>query len=301
MNTKTRKTLRHLTSALLVFAFFALGTGGSVAQQAPSRPTFPAGSTMQRIQASGKIIVGIKIDAPLFGLKNPLNGRVEGFDADMANLLAKRIFGETEHVEFIEAPTPTREALIKAGKVDMIIATYTINRPRSEQVNFGGPYFESQNTIMVTKENTTFGDSIDGFKSLNGHSVCSTQNGTQYNMIQQEAPKADLKGFDTIGACLTAMRQGRVEAVAAENAILFGMANAQPGQYRVLANTDAPPQPYGIGVKKEDPQFCEWINSQLQEMFKNGEWAAAYKATLGAIDKNAPRPPTAESMRYCSR
>lgn len=299
MNTNTRRTIRHLSIALLAPIIVAWGVE-SVAQQTGSRPTFPAGSAMQRIQESGKMIVGIKIDAPLFGLKSPLTGKVEGFDAEIANLLAKRIFGESGHVEFMEAPTPTREALIKAGKVDMIIATYTINRARNEQVNFGGPYFESQNTIMVKKETTSFGDTIAGYKSLNGHTVCSTQNGTQYNMIQDEAPKADLKGFDTIGACVTAMRQGRVEAVAAENVILFGMAHAQPGQYRVLANSDAPPQPYGIGVKKEDSQFCEWINTQLQAMFKDGDWAGAYKSTLGAIDKNVPQPPTPSAMRYCS-
>ncbi|MGE0751593.1 MAG: glutamate ABC transporter substrate-binding protein [Variibacter sp.] len=281
-------------------SFALVGWSGTSSAQS-GKPTFPPDSAMHRIQQNGKMVVGIKIDAPLFGLKNPMTGKVEGFDASIANLLAKRIFGEDGHVDFIEAPTPTREALIKAGKVDMIIATYTINKTRNEQVNFGGPYFESKNTIMVKKDDKAFGDTIDGFKSLNGHSVCTTQNGTQYNMIQVEAPKADLKGFDTMGACLTAMRQGRVEAAAAENAILFGMAQAQPGQYRVLANSDAPPQPYGIGVKKEDPQFCEWINTQLQAMFKSGEWADAYKATLGAIDKNVPKAPEAAAMHYCGR
>lgn len=296
MNMKNVKAIPSV--ALLLLATVAW-SDGSAAQNA--KPTFPADSAMHRIQERGKLVVGIKIDAPLFGLKNPMTGKVEGFDADIANLLAKRIFGEDGHVDFMEAPTPTREALIKAGKVDMVIATYTINKARNEQVNFAGPYFESKNTIMVKKDDKSFGDSIDGFKSLNGHSVCSTQNGTQYNMIQVEAPKADLKGFDTMGACLTAMRQGRVEAAAAENAILFGMAQAQPGQYRVLANSDAPPQPYGIGVKKEDPKFCEWINEQLLAMFKDGEWAKAYKSTLGAIDTNVPQAPEASAMHYCAR
>jgi glutamate transport system substrate-binding protein len=68
----------------------------------------------------------------------------------------------------------------------------------------------------------------------------------------------------------------------------------------VLANSDAPPQPYGIGVKKEDPKFCEWINEQLRAMFKDGEWAKAYKATLGAIDKTVPQAPEASAMHYCT-
>ncbi|MGD9844755.1 MAG: glutamate ABC transporter substrate-binding protein [Variibacter sp.] len=293
--------MRDMKAALTVtFSLLAASAWSHAGAAQSSKPNFPADSAMHRIQERGKLVVGIKIDAPLFGLKNPMTGKVEGFDADIANLIAKRIFGENGHVDFVEAPTPTREALIKAGKVDMVIATYTINKARSEQVNFAGPYFESRNTIMVKNDDKSFGDTINGFKSLNGHSVCTTQNGTQYNMIQAEAPKADLKGFDTMGACLTAMRQGRVEAAAAENAILFGMAHAQPGQYRVLANSDAPPQPYGIGVKKEDPKFCEWINEQLRSMFKDGEWANAYKSTLGAIDKVVPQAPEASAMHYCS-
>ena len=57
-----------------------------------SAPTFAAGTTMARLQAAGKMTVGTKFDQPLFGLKNPLTGAIEGFDVEIAKIIARKLF-----------------------------------------------------------------------------------------------------------------------------------------------------------------------------------------------------------------
>src|SRR3954464_9653484 len=136
-------------------------------------PAFAAGSAMDAIQKKGKIVVGTKFDQPLFGLKNPTTGKVEGFDVEIANLIAKAIFGPdiTGKVDFVESVSKNREPFIQNGTVDIVVATYTINATRKQVVDFAGPYFIAHQDIMVKKGD----DSIKSVNDLNGKKVCSAQ------------------------------------------------------------------------------------------------------------------------------
>ena len=55
-------------------------------------------------------------------------------------------------------------------------------------------------------------------------------------------------------------------------------------------------EPYGIGLKKDDDAFRDFINDRLEEIFENGDWADAFEATLGPIGLDTPEPP--EVDRY---
>ena len=73
------------------------------ASSAPSTAK-PAGgaSVLDEIKSRGKIVVGVKFDTKLFGLKNPTGGEVEGFDIDIAKALAKEILGDEKKIELKE-------------------------------------------------------------------------------------------------------------------------------------------------------------------------------------------------------
>jgi len=98
------------------------------------RPKMSVGSTMEAIQKRGKLVVGTKMDQPLFGLKG-FSGKPEGFDVEIAKKVAWSIFGDANAVEFVEAVSKNREPFIKEGKVDIVTATYTINDVRKKEVD----------------------------------------------------------------------------------------------------------------------------------------------------------------------
>ena len=166
------------------------GAGGDTAPAATA-PEFPAGSTMARIQEAGVLKVGTKFDQPLFGLKNPTNDQIEGFDVEIAKLIAEGIFGEGNvegKVQFTETPSKVREARIQQGAVDMVVATYTINDERKQKVDFAGPYYVAGQDIMVRADD----DTITGVQDLNGKKVCSVQGSTSIDNVREQAPQADL-------------------------------------------------------------------------------------------------------------
>ncbi len=303
----TRKQRLWLPALVLVLAMLGAACGddddptvegaGSGQQGAPA-PTFPAGSTMANIQAKGRLVVGIKFDQPGLGVKNPTNNTVTGFDADIARHMAVGIFGGSvdgidSKIEFKEAPTPQRELLIQNGTVDMVAATYTINDARKQQVDFAGPYFIAGQDIMVRADD----NSIRSVNDLNGKRVCSVRNSTPAQRIRQRAPQADLTEFDTYTLCKDALLDGRVQAVSTDNVILGGYVEANPNALK-LVNNRFSDEPYGIGLKKGDDAFRNFLNDRLEQIYRSGEWTRAFEANLGKFGIPTPTPPPVD--RYQS-
>jgi len=258
---------------------------------------FAAGSAMANIQAKGKLVVGIKVDQPGLGQKN-LSGDVEGFDAEIAKIVAAGIFGGKPadakgKIEFKEATSPNRELFIENGTVDIVVATYTINDARKQRVDFAGPYYVAAQDIMVKADDT----SIKGVNDLAGKKVCSVRNSTPAGRIRTMVPQAELVEFDTYTLCKEALLDGRVQAVTTDDAILLGFASENPRALKVLGNHFST-EPYGIGLKKGDQAFRDFVNDRLEASYKNGEWAAAFDSTLGKAGIKAPQPPPVD--RYAA-
>lgn len=47
-------------------------------------------AAIAKIKERGKLLVGVKFDTRLFGLKDPASGNVEGFDIDISKAIAKK-------------------------------------------------------------------------------------------------------------------------------------------------------------------------------------------------------------------
>ena len=258
-------------------------------------PKFDAGTTMASLQSKGKIVVGTKFDQPLFGLKNPLTGDIEGFDVEIAKLMAQGIFGGTledaaKKIEFVETVSRVREPSIIDAKVDVVVATYTINDTRKQVVSFAGPYYVAGQDIMVKKDNT----SINSVADLNGKKVCSVQGSTSLTNVQQQAPQADLSiTFDTYSKCAEALKDGRVEAVTTDNVILIGLVNDNKADFKLVGKTFTT-EPYGIGLKRNDDAFRSFLNDRIEAIYKNGEWAKAWERTVGQAGIATPTPPAVD-------
>ncbi len=286
---------KRLLLAVLAAATVIVGCGddssssGTSTTAGTTAATFPAGSTMDALQKKGKIVIGTKFDQPLFGLKG-LSGQPEGFDVEIAKLVATAIFGSNlgGKTEFVETPSAVREQSIIDGKVDMIAATYTINDTRKQKVGFAGPYYVAGQSILVKKDNTA----ITGLSTLTGKKVCTVTGSTPLKTLQEKAPGADLSIlFDTYSKCIEALKDNRVEAVSTDNVILLGFIKDNKDAFKLVGDTFTQ-EPYGIGVKKDDTAFRNFVNDTLEKAYKDGTWAKAFETEVGkATGISTPTPP----------
>ncbi|MGW1062744.1 glutamate ABC transporter substrate-binding protein [Micromonospora rubida] len=235
-----------------------------------------------KAQSQKKLVIGVKADQPGLGLQT--GSTYEGFDVEIAKIVAKGLGVEAANIEWKTTVSANREPFIQQGTVDLVIATYTINDERKQKINFAGPYFIAGQDLLVKSDST-----LTGPEALDGKTVCSVTGSTPAKRIQQEHPKAKLQQFDSYSKCLPLLENGKVDAVTTDDIILAGYAaqTQYAGKFKVVGKPFSS-EPYGIGLKKDDKEGCEKVNEILKAAASDGTYKTAWDATLGKSGKAAP-------------
>ncbi|TFV61956.1 glutamate ABC transporter substrate-binding protein [Geodermatophilus sp. DF01-2] len=282
---RTRRTTLAATVAIASLALAACGgdeadetaAGPPVAEA----PEFEPGTTMAELAEAGTITVGTKFDQPGFGLEN-LEGEVEGFDVEVAKIIAAELGIAPEDIDFVETPSAVREEVIEGGEVDMVVATYTINDERRERVSFAGPYYVAGQQIMVRSDNTTI-TGPESFMENPDATVCTVTGSTPSENIRPylASEQEQLVLFDEYSQCVDALSNGTVDAVTTDNVILLGYVAESDGAFK-LVGEQFTEEPYGIGIERGDVAFCEFINETLAE--NEEAYVEAWESTAGQVE-----------------
>ena len=282
-----RRYRAFATAAVLALALTACGGDDEAATEVETDAEFKAGTTMAKLADKGAITIGTKFDQPLFGLRGP-SGEPEGFDVEIGKLVAAKLGIEPDKIKWLEAVSANREPFIEDGRVDIVVATYTINDERKAIVDFAGPYFEAGQTILVKEDNSD----INGPDDLAGKTVCSVEGSTPAENIRTEFPDVKLELTDAYSNCLEPLRNDQVDAITTDNVILAGFVDQNEGEFK-LAGEPFTKEPYGIGLKKGDTAFRNFINDALEESYEDGSWEKAWEDTAGAV-LDTPEPPAVD-------
>jgi glutamate transport system substrate-binding protein len=251
----------------------------------------PANSTMAQIRDRGRITIGTKFDQPMFGLKNPATGKPQGFDVEIAKLIAAKLGIPAHRIDWVETASANREQFVQQHRVDAVIATYRITDNRKRLINFAGPYYMAGQSLMVKTGNSA---GIHGPDDLAGKDVCTVEGSESSTTIRKVAPAADVVLFDSFSKCADALENGQVQAVTTDDTILAGLRSLDPGGFE-LVGAPFTKEPYGIGIAKGREDFVHFVNLTLQQSFDDGEWAAAWNRTAGKILGPAHAPPNLDS------
>jgi glutamate transport system substrate-binding protein len=286
-----------LAAALAAGALALTACGGDDPTTTPEPPVeeapeFEAGTTMAEIAESGTLRVGTKYDQPGFGLEN-LEGELEGFDVEVAKIIAGALGIAPEDITWSEATSAVREEVIEKDEVDVVVATYTINDARKERITFAGPYYTAGQQIMTMADDET----VAGPEDLAANpdwKICSVNGSTPSENIREYLAGDDqLVLFEEYSQCADALSNGQVQGVTTDNVILLGFVSESEGEFK-LVGEQFTEEPYGIGITKGDVEFCEFINETLAE--NEDAYLAAWESTAGQIEgTQTPELPTADA------
>jgi polar amino acid transport system substrate-binding protein len=252
----------------------------------PAPGKMPAGSTMAKIQAKGRLVLGTSQDTLLFSSRNPFSGQVEGFDVDMARQIAQAIFGDPNKIQIKVIGYDKRVSSVVDGAVDIVADTMTANCARWKDVDFSTIYYNAGQKVLVSS--TSAAKSIN---DLGGKKVCAASGSTSYDNIAKVPTKPIAVAKPAFGDCLVAFQQNQVDAISTDDTILAGMAAQDP--YARVIGPRFTDEPYGMATSKQTPDFTRFVNAVLEKNKQNGTWAATYKRWLGAFGA-PPQPPKAE-------
>ena len=123
-------------------------------------------------------------------------------------------------------------------------------------------------------------DKITGKDSLTAEDiVCSATGSTSIQRIKDETP-AQTKEYDTYSICVEDLKNGQVDAVTTDEAILIGYAAQAPDELKVVGDVFSEER-YGVGIAKGDTALQEFINTMF---------------TLSLIHISSPRDRTRSRM-----
>jgi glutamate transport system substrate-binding protein len=241
---------------------------------------FESGTTMAEINEAGTMTIGTKFDQPGFGLLG-LEDVPEGFDVEVAKIIAGAMGVAPEDIEWTETPSDIREQVIEDGDVDMVVATYTINEERAQRITFAGPYYTAGQMLMVAADNDTY-DGPEDIADNPDDKVCTVTGSTPSENIREYLASPDqLVLFDIYDKCADALRTGQVDVVTTDNVILAGFVSESDGEFK-LVGEQFTEEPYGIGIEKGDVAFCEFINETLAD--NEEQYLTAWEETAGQVE-----------------
>ena len=266
-------------------AFDALIASGPVADV----DTIAASQWAAAVKEAGVLRVGGTRTSFLFSQLDETDNGIRGFDAGLYQLLARYILGDETKFELTQVTSSTRESVLTSGQVDAVFATYSITPSRQEVISFAGPYYTSQQAVLVKAGNTE----ITGIDSLADKIVATQSGSTGPSILAEYAPDAIVQEFEDDIQARTAVEQGRADAYVTDYTLILNSIVKNPGAYAIAGDVFGPVDPYGIGLPK-DSDGVAFVNAFLQTIIDDGTWAKLWQISLGdrtGID-TAPEAPS---------
>jgi polar amino acid transport system substrate-binding protein len=248
----------------------------------------PAGSTMARILARGRLIVGADQNAYLMGFRDPASGQLDGFDIQVARQIAKAIFGNPDAVQFRAINAADRIPMIQSGDVDMVVRDMTITCDRLQQVAFSTDYLDAPQRLLVNK-----GSGYTSMTDMGGKKVCAATGSINIPVIQQSASHPVAVSASNVLDCLVLLQQGQIQGVSSDDVGLIGLAAQDPNTEVVGGPLND--NPIGVAMKKDATDLVRFVNGVLDAMRTNGTWTAIYQQWL-ARGGTVPAPPAAKYL-----
>ena len=230
--------------------------------------------TLQKIKETGTINVGHRESSIPFSYLDG-NQKPVGYSMDLCNKVVEAVKKELKMPALVTKLTPvtsqTRIPLMTNGTIDLECGSTTNSLERQKQVAFGVTTFVSPVRMVVKADS-----GIKSLSDLNGKAVATTTGTTSDRYIKQneKGQSIDVKnvyGKDHAESFLM-VETGRASAFVMDEVLLAGfIASAKNPKDFALAGPALSTEPYGIMLRKDDPQFKALVDKTLTDLMKSGE------------------------------
>ncbi len=230
--------------------------------------------TLQKIKDTGTITIGHRESSIPFSYLDG-NQKPVGYSMELCNKIVDAVKKELKMPALVTKLTPvtsqTRIPLMTNGTIDLECGSTTNSLERQKQVAFGVTTFVSPVRMVVKADS-----GIKTLDDLNGKAVATTTGTTSDRYIKQneKGHNIDVKnvyGKDHAESFLM-VETGRASAFVMDEVLLAGfVANAKNPKDFAIVGPALSTEPYGIMLRKDDPQFKALVDKTLSGLMKSGE------------------------------
>ena len=227
--------------------------------------------TLDEIRESGYINIGVFSDKNPFGYVDE-NGEYQGYDVYFARRIGEDL-GVT--VNFVSTEAANRVEYLETGKVDIILANFTVTPERAEKVDFALPYMNVALGVVSPDSRV-----IRDLSELTAEDQVIVISGTTAeDYLIKNHPEITLQKYDTYANAKNALENGNAAAWANDNTEVIAYALQNEG-YTVGIPSLGSQDTIAPAVSKGNETLLNWLNDETRALAPEKFFHKDYEATL---------------------
>ena len=229
--------------------------------------------TLDEIKQSGTVKIGVFSDKAPFGYVDD-KGEYQGYDVYYAHRIADDL---GVNVEFTSLDPASRVEYVATGKVDIVLANFTVTPERKEQVDFALPYMKV--ALGVVSPDSAVISSIDELKDK---TLIVAKGTTAETYFEKNYPEVKLQKYDAYADAYNALLDGRGDAFSTDNTEVIAWAKANPG-FTVGIETLGDYDTIAAAVAKGNSTVLDFLNDEIKTLGEENFFHKDYDETLKAV------------------
>ncbi|MCR5419106.1 MAG: transporter substrate-binding domain-containing protein [Lachnospiraceae bacterium] len=227
--------------------------------------------TLDEIKNDGTINIGVFSDKNPFGYVDE-NGTYQGYDVYFAERIGKDLGVK---INYVSTEAASRVEYLETGKVDIVLANFTVTEERAEKVDFALPYMNVALGVVSPEDNV-----IESLDQVGGDDQIIVISGTTAETyLEKEYPDIKLQKFDTYATAKTSFENGTGVAWANDNTEVIAYALENEG-YVVGIPSLGSQDTIAPAVSKGNTSLLDWLNDEIKALGEENFFHADYEATL---------------------
>lgn len=284
-----KKRVLAFVTAVGIFATALVGCGtasadGSAAEAAGNETVAAQESTdgaaqarsLEEIKEDGTLRIGVFSDKNPFGYVDEY-GEVQGYDVYFAKRLGQDLLGNEDAVEFVYVEAASRVEYLQSGKVDIILANFTVTEERSEKVDFALPYMKVALGVVSPEEAL-----ITDVEQLKDKTLIVVKGTTAETYFDKNYPDIELLKFDEYQEAYDALADGRGDAFSTDNTEVLAWAMKNEG-FAVGITSLGATDTIAPAVQKGNVELKNWIDEEIKALAEEEFFHKDYEETLKPV------------------
>ncbi len=246
--------------------------------------------TLKKIKETGTLTIGYRESSVPFSYLDD-NQKPIGYAVDIcarvADAIRRTLQLDQMEIKLVAVTSATRIPLMANGTIDLECGSTTNNAEREKQVAFTNSHFLTASRFVSKKASKIM--SIDDLK---GKTVVSTSGTTNIRQVTEVNAQRNL-GINIVPAkdhaeAFLMVETDRAAAFAMDDILLAGLVASarQPDAYVISSDAFSRAEPYGIMLRKDDPDFKKVVDAATAALYKSPDGQKLYDKWF-----NAPIPP----------
>ncbi|WP_409342060.1 transporter substrate-binding domain-containing protein [Paenibacillus sp. MBLB4367] len=281
MHTKTKhlfKTVSLVGAIVIALAGCGSKSNEPADKNAANSPAASAAPSnqLETIKKNGKIKIGLM---GTYAPYNFLNDKkeVDGFDADVAKQVAKRLGVQAE---FITGEFSGLIEGLQKDKYDALISQVTITDDRKKTMDFSSPYIKNSVNIVVKNDNTTI-KSLEDFKGKKvGVGLGTNDEKYLRDVALPKVGNFEIATYNDVITSLTDLNVGRIDATINNTFAIKPL--VEKNNFKIKSVGQPIKEDYaGIAIRKNNQELLDALNKAIADMKADGTFKEIFQKWFG--------------------